>query len=217
MDADRFEAVLRILAEAPSRRDLARRLVGLTLSGPIAMLGLSTAEAKHKKRKRRKKREKHKKHKKKEKGCNPNCPQCQTCIPATNQCVPLPDTALCDDGDACTLTDTCRGGICVGGDPVNCDSGQRCVDGTCICDATSCATGCCEGTTCHLDDDAACGTSGGGCTACTGTTPSCGGGDPPTPGVCGCIPPGDPCNIGNPAQCCSQTCAGPVGGPFACL
>jgi hypothetical protein len=55
MDADRFEAMLRALAVRPSRRDLARRLSGLALAGPIAALGLSSAVAKRRKKKKKKK------------------------------------------------------------------------------------------------------------------------------------------------------------------
>lgn len=42
------------------------------------------------------------------------------------------DGAACDDGDACTRTDTCHGGVCVGGDPVVCAALDQCHDaGTC--------------------------------------------------------------------------------------
>jgi hypothetical protein len=48
MDAERFEALLRTPTPTPSRRGLTRRLAGLALAGPMAALGLSSAEAKRK-------------------------------------------------------------------------------------------------------------------------------------------------------------------------
>jgi hypothetical protein len=41
------------------------------------------------------------------------------------------DGGPCDDGDACTLNDTCAGGACVGGSPQNCDDGNVCTHDTC--------------------------------------------------------------------------------------
>jgi len=37
----------------------------------------------------------------------------------------------CEDGDACTTEDTCSGGVCVGGPPVDCDDGNPCTDDGC--------------------------------------------------------------------------------------
>src|SRR6185437_12001408 len=37
----------------------------------------------------------------------------------------------CDDGDACTLEDTCQAGACVGA-PVVCNGGASCVAGACV-------------------------------------------------------------------------------------
>ena len=37
----------------------------------------------------------------------------------------------CDDGDACTTSDTCQSGICVGGVPPNCDDSNVCTIDTC--------------------------------------------------------------------------------------
>ncbi len=42
-----------------------------------------------------------------------------TCAPATG-CVYTNNTASCDDGNACTTSDTCSGGTCVGGPPPTC-------------------------------------------------------------------------------------------------
>jgi hypothetical protein len=52
--------------------------------------------------------------------CGSSCPQCQTCNLQTSRCVPTTDAAPCNDGNACTRTDTCLGGVCVGSKPVVC-------------------------------------------------------------------------------------------------
>src|SRR5206468_1614367 len=36
------------------------------------------------------------------------------------------DGAPCDDGNACTRTDTCEAGACVGGNPVVCTAADQC-------------------------------------------------------------------------------------------
>lgn len=59
-----------------------------------------------------------------------------------------------------------------------------------VCNSASCPDGCCQDEQCLVDDNAACGTGGGACTACTGFD-TCGGGG--VPGQCGCTvqcPPG---------------------------
>jgi len=37
-----------------------------------------------------------------------------------------PDGVQCNDGNACTLADTCASGACVGGPPASCGAGQTC-------------------------------------------------------------------------------------------
>jgi hypothetical protein len=39
---------------------------------------------------------------------------------------------VCADGDACTLTDTCQSGACVGGNPILCNGGASCLAGACV-------------------------------------------------------------------------------------
>src|SRR4051812_25897855 len=39
-----------------------------------------------------------------------------------------PNGSACNDADACTQTDTCQGGTCVGGNPVICAAGDDCHD-----------------------------------------------------------------------------------------
>src|SRR5207247_1825777 len=97
-----------------------------------------------------------------------------TCDPASGRCSnpAKPDGATCDDGDACTQTDTCQGGSCTGTNPVVCAAQDQCHDaGTC-----NPATGACsnpakpDGSTC--DDGNAC-TRSDTCQAgaCTGANP----------------------------------------------
>src|SRR5213079_763149 len=63
--------------------------------------------------------------------------QCHTigsCDPATGQCSnpAMPDGAACNDGNACTRTDTCQSGVCTGANPVTCGGADSCHDaGTC--------------------------------------------------------------------------------------
>ncbi len=62
------------------------------------------------------------------------CHVAGTCDPATGQCTnPLkPNGTACTDGNACTRTDTCQAGACVGGNPVVCTALDQChVAGTC--------------------------------------------------------------------------------------
>src|SRR2546422_128852 len=83
--------------------------------------------------------------------CSPTCqfePAGQAC--ANNICISgstcdgagacaggTPNTAPCNDGNACTTPDTCAGGLCVGGPAPNCNDGNVCTTDTC-----NPATGC---------------------------------------------------------------------------
>lgn len=64
------------------------------------------------------------------------------CNAKTGQCEgqkPLPDGTTCSDGNACTQTDSCRAGVCVGANPVVCPSAcgvvNSCVPATGMCSA----------------------------------------------------------------------------------
>src|SRR5207247_259331 len=62
------------------------------------------------------------------------CHTAGTCNPATGTCSnpAKPDGASCNDGNACTQTDTCRSASCVGAEPVVCTAVDRCHGaGTC--------------------------------------------------------------------------------------
>jgi MYXO-CTERM domain-containing protein len=62
------------------------------------------------------------------------CHDVGVCNPATGVCPdpPMQDGTSCDDGDACTQTDTCQTGVCTGSDDVVCTALDQCHDaGTC--------------------------------------------------------------------------------------
>src|SRR5205823_2269382 len=97
-----------------------------------------------------------------------------TCDPATGACSnpAKPDGAACNDGNACTQTDSCQAGVCTGTNPVGCAAADQCHDaGTC-----NPATGACSNPA--KPDGAAC-NDGNACTqtdscqagVCTGTNP----------------------------------------------
>ena len=67
-----------------------------------------------------------------------------------------PNGTTCDDENACTQTDTCQAGVCVGGNPVVCTPLDQChVAGTCDPETGTCSNPeKADGTTC--DDDDAC-------------------------------------------------------------
>ena len=76
--------------------------------------------------------------------CKPEPGSVVTCAASGNPCMPfrcnptsgacdavLADFgAACDDGDGCTLSDSCFGGLCVGGP--SCDDGNPCTEGFCV-------------------------------------------------------------------------------------
>ena len=52
------------------------------------------------------------------------------CIPDLG-CIHAYNTDPCDDGNACTVTDTCKGGECLGGGPLDCDDDNVCTTDSC--------------------------------------------------------------------------------------
>src|SRR5262249_61745556 len=57
-----------------------------------------------------------------------DCHSAGTCDPSTGVCShPLKaNGTLCSDGDACTQTDTCQHGFCIGVNPVTCTASDQC-------------------------------------------------------------------------------------------
>jgi alpha-tubulin suppressor-like RCC1 family protein len=83
------------------------------------------------------------------------------CDPKTGACVTTPTSGNCDDGNACTIGDTCVSGKCQSGAPLQCN------------DNSACTTDACQGGNCQFapkncDDGNACTTDG--CSATTGCT-----------------------------------------------
>src|SRR6185369_12897371 len=101
--------------------------------------------------------------------CSPAdaCHVAGACDPLTGACsTPTqPDGAPCDDGDPCTLSDTCVDGACTGGPPMTCNAGPcqgvvSCdpANGTCslvsLPDGSPCPGGVCIAGGCVVDPDA---------------------------------------------------------------
>ncbi|MDC3959229.1 hypothetical protein KEG38_35575 [Polyangium jinanense] len=125
---------------------------------------------------------------------SPECGAMAACNAGTGLCaaVPGPNGTACDDGNACTQTDTCEGGMCVGGNELVCPPVGECEVGLCnaangVCSAvpkpddTPCASGVCLAGVCEIEattsSTSATGTGGGGGgSSSTGTGGGGGGG-----------------------------------------
>jgi hypothetical protein len=130
----------------------------------------------------------------------------------SGDCSAVADGTRCDDGDACTRTDTCQGGVCVGADPVICTATPCHPAGTCEPTTGACSqpvapdgAPCDDGDACTQTD--AC--QGGVCVGespviCKATSCHLPGVCNPTTGECSqtVAPDGTPCDDGN---ACSQT------------
>jgi len=90
------------------------------------------------------------------------------CDPATGKCstVPAHEGLPCDDGDACTVTEKCAGGVCSGGVAVNCNDGNPCTQDGCApadgCFHTANQAPCNDGNACTTGDACAAGSCSGG-------------------------------------------------------
>ncbi|HUU03248.1 MAG TPA: S8 family serine peptidase [Myxococcota bacterium] len=99
-----------------------------------------------------------------------------SCNPSNGNCTHNNNTATCDDGDACTINDSCSGGLCAGS-AKDCSDANVCTDDSCnpsngncthsnnnaACDDgdlcttdDSCSAGSCSGTAIDCDDSNAC-------------------------------------------------------------
>jgi uncharacterized repeat protein (TIGR01451 family) len=85
---------------------------------------------------------------------------CQNPGTSTAACVHVNNTAPCSDGNACTSSDVCRGGVCTGSTAVVCTPSDQChVAGTCNPATGACAnppapngTACNDGDACTRND-----------------------------------------------------------------
>ena len=115
--------------------------------------------------------------------CNGACVTCATpgpcqvtgtCNATTGTCpaVNAADGTACDDSNACTQTDTCQSGACMGGNPVACTASDQCHaaeratrrTGVCSNPAAANGTACNDGNACTQTDTCQSGT-------CTGSNP----------------------------------------------
>ncbi len=153
------------------------------------------------------------------------CHLAGTCAPATGICSnpAKANGSTCNDGNACTRTDSCQAGTCTGANPVVCTASDQChVAGTCAPATGACSnptkadgSTCSDGNACTRTDTCQSGTCSGGnpvvCTpldqchaagTCSTTTGACS-----TPVLTGVA-----CNDGNPCTrsdvCTNGTCGG---------
>ena len=145
-------------------------------------------------------------------------------VASAGGCTGAPNGTACNDGNACTQTDTCQGGVCTGANPVTCTASDQChAAGTCDTGTGVCSnpvatngTACNDGNACTQTDTCQSGT-------CTGANPvTCTASDQcHTAGTCNtstgaCSNPvatnGTACNDGNACTqtdtCQSGTCTG---------
>lgn len=90
------------------------------------------------------------------------CHEVGICNKATGDCTNprKSDGTSCSDGNACTRSDTCQGGLCTGSEPVTCTASDQCHDvGTCNPATGSCSNPakdngayCSDGNTCTRTD-----------------------------------------------------------------
>lgn len=140
------------------------------------------------------------------------------CNPATG-CFQANNTAACDDGNLCTINDTCSNGTCTSA-PKNCSDGNPCTTDLCnpatgVCFYTNNSAACSDGNPCTTGDFC----SGGSCQPGAGTL-NCNDSNPCTGDVCnpaiGCVytnmPSGTSCNDSSVCTssdvCNNGVCAG---------
>ena len=138
------------------------------------------------------------------------------CDEKTGGCAFTPNTASCDDGNACTAGDKCAKGKCGSGKPKTCDDSNACTDDACDAKTGTCKSTakpdkeqCDDGSLCTLDDACAKGN-------CTGKALKCDDGNECTTDTCdklkGCVTKansskcddGNPCTIGD--TCHNEDC-----------
>jgi hypothetical protein len=217
MDGSQFDSLTRSLSDSFSRRDLARFLGGLALSGALALLGLTEAEGKRKKKKRKKRRAK-----------SPPPSPCQgqpddTPCNGTGRCLggvcnPEP-RCIGAVGSSCLADSDCCSGRCgIGGSCVLSTVGQPCfVAGDCYserCVGYRCAQGAtADGAQCSgnaqcpfCSSDELCASGQCGCTG-AGANTQC------TCRRAACSSRGTPCDPANAEiDCCEGGCTGIVVG-----
>ena len=147
-----------------------------------------------------------------ETGCL-NIPNSQPCFKDFNPCTldicaggscshpPGNDNATCDDGDACTMDDTCLGGLCIGG-ASSCDDNNPCTEDSCDPDLGCDYIPVLNGTLCQSPGAWTC--QDGQC-SCVNTCDDMECGDDGCGGSCGTCPADDLCN-----NLCTNGLCGPA-------
>jgi hypothetical protein len=115
-----------------------------------------------------------------------------------SSCTGAPNGTACSDGNSCTQSDTCQGGVCTGSNPVVCTASDQChTAGTCdpstgICSnpSKSNGTACNDGSACTQTDTCQSG-------ICTGSNPI----------VCTAS---DPCHTVGPCSPATGVCSNPT-------
>ncbi len=112
-----------------------------------------------------------------------SCDATESCTGTSAACpedIALPDGTACDDEEACTVSDTCQAGVCLGSSPSPCAALDEChVAGSCDpksgdcsnpvaaegtpCSSGTCVAGVCSGRDSSGTGDAVQGQSAGGC------------------------------------------------------
>ena len=131
-------------------------------------------------------------------------------------CVFLPGPETCSDGNACTVGDSCAGGLCLGGAPAQCGDLNACTLESCDpqkgCFSANAAGRCDDGNACTSGDVClAGGCQGGGPTNCEDgnpcTTDTC-----TAPGGCSHLPLADGVGCGGGKTCTAAVCGGGLSG-----
>ncbi|NMB76548.1 MAG: hypothetical protein GYA21_15625 [Myxococcales bacterium] len=138
------------------------------------------------------------------------CHDAGTCDPSNGACSnpPKPNGSPCDDGNACSVNDACRSGVCVPGEPVTCPAADDChQNGSCDPQTGQCSnpekpngTPCDDHSVCTENDECRSGVCTGGSTV-TCTPPDACHGAVCNPQSGGCEFPllddGTPCDDGD--------------------
>jgi len=138
--------------------------------------------------------------------------ECTVDLCVGNVCVvsPKPPGAVCDDGDVCTVSDSCQGTAC-GGKKVDlcchvdseCDDLNACTDDTCagiLCNFAPNSAACDDGDPCTAGDTCSAGScAGGAAPGCCTADSECDDGNPCTIGSCA----DNACLYASVAGCCA--------------
>ena len=145
--------------------------------------------------------------------CNPTNGLCST--PAK------PDGSHCNDGNACTQTDQCLSGSCIGSNPVQCVASDGChssgscdpIQGTCTNPVKPDGSGCDDGNACTKTDQCLSGTCQGSNPVLCSASAECQAAGSCSPLTGQCSAPvandGTPCSLGS---CSSGLCVAAAGG-----